>query len=43
MAGPYWLCSAAAAERDAGWRAAVGVEEGFRRTAGWYRERGMLR
>ncbi len=37
-----WTCSAAALERDTGWRAAVDLPEGLARTADWYRTRGWL-
>jgi nucleoside-diphosphate-sugar epimerase len=39
---PSWLLDVSRAGRDLGWRAAVGVEEGMRRTAAWYREHGWL-
>jgi nucleoside-diphosphate-sugar epimerase len=42
MGGAHWVCSPAAAERDAGWRARVGIAEGFERTHAWYRSRGWL-
>jgi nucleoside-diphosphate-sugar epimerase len=37
-----WLCSPAALERDAGWRASVPLPEGIARTVAWYRDRGWL-
>ncbi|HMA46177.1 MAG TPA: NAD-dependent epimerase/dehydratase family protein, partial [Frankiaceae bacterium] len=40
---PAWLLDVAAAERDLGWRAALDVAEGTRRTAEWYRREGWLR
>ena len=39
---PSWLLSSAAAKRDLGWTAAVGLAEGMRRTADWYRSEGWL-
>lgn len=42
IAAPAWLCSSAALERDAAWRAEVDVGEGTRRTAAWLREQGVL-
>ena len=39
---PAWLLDVGAAERDLGWRAALGVSEGTRLTAGWYRREGWL-
>lgn len=42
LAQPAWLCSAAALERDAGWRPRTDAAEGTRRTASWYRARGRL-
>jgi nucleoside-diphosphate-sugar epimerase len=37
-----WTCSAAALERDTGWRAAIGTVDGLRSTAAWYRDAGWL-
>jgi len=37
-----WTCSAAALERDTGWRAEIAAGEGLRRTAAWYRDAGWL-
>ncbi len=42
LAAPAWLCSAAALERDAGWRPRVGAADGTRRSAAWYREYHLL-
>lgn len=39
---PAWTCTSAALTRDAGWRADIGLEEGLRRAATWYREVGWL-
>jgi nucleoside-diphosphate-sugar epimerase len=38
-----WVCDSSAAERDAGWRARVGVSEGAAETMRWYRENGWIR
>lgn len=37
-----WTCSPAALTRDTAWAATQDLENGFRRTAAWYRERGWL-
>ncbi len=37
-----WTCTAAALERDTGWRAATDLETGVRRTAAWYAQHGWL-
>lgn len=37
-----WVCSAEAAQRDFGFRAAVDMDEGIRRTFAWYRANGWL-
>jgi nucleoside-diphosphate-sugar epimerase len=37
-----WTCRADALARDTGWRAEMPLEEGLRRTAAWYREKGWL-
>jgi len=42
LEAPAWLCSAAALRRDTAWRPGVGVADGTRRTALWYREHGQL-
>lgn len=39
---PRWVCSAHKAEAEIGFRAQVGIEEGARRTAAWYRAQGWL-
>jgi nucleoside-diphosphate-sugar epimerase len=39
---PAWLLDVSAAERDLGWRAALGIAEGTRLTAAWYRREGWL-
>jgi nucleoside-diphosphate-sugar epimerase len=39
---PAWLLDVTAAERDLGWRAALGIAEGTRLTAEWYRREGWL-
>lgn len=38
----HWVCTPGRFERLTGWRAAVDLEEGFRRTAAWYRAQGLL-
>jgi nucleoside-diphosphate-sugar epimerase len=42
LAGAAYVTSPAAFERETGWRAAVDLAEGTRRTARWYREHGWL-
>jgi nucleoside-diphosphate-sugar epimerase len=42
LLAPAWTCSSEALARDAGWRAAVALEEGLAETARWYREAGWL-
>jgi len=37
-----WVCSSAALERDAGWRAGTDLREGFRQTVDWYRAEGLV-
>jgi nucleoside-diphosphate-sugar epimerase len=39
---PAWTCRSDALTRDTGWQAQVPLEEGLRRTVGWYREQGWL-
>ncbi|MGH7530121.1 MAG: NAD-dependent epimerase/dehydratase family protein, partial [Gemmatimonadales bacterium] len=39
---PAWICRSDALTRDTGWRAGIGLEEGLRRAASWYREHGWL-
>jgi nucleoside-diphosphate-sugar epimerase len=38
----HWVCTSAALTAATGWKAGVGLAEGFRRTAEWYRKEGML-
>lgn len=42
MRAPAWVCSAAKAERDLGWRAATPLADALASTASWYREHGWL-
>jgi len=37
-----WLCSAEKAKRELGFVCRIGLAEGFRRTAAWYRDQGWL-
>lgn len=39
---PAWTCRSDALTRDTGWRAHIALDDGFRRTADWYREVGWL-
>jgi len=39
----WWLCSAARARAELGWRAALPLDEGVRATRAWYRAAGWLR
>jgi nucleoside-diphosphate-sugar epimerase len=39
----WWLCSAARAERELGWRAKVELREGAAETARWYEAHGRVR
>ncbi|MHC5012817.1 MAG: NAD-dependent epimerase/dehydratase family protein, partial [Planctomycetota bacterium] len=39
----WWLCSAARAERDLGWRPQVELHSGTAETARWYRDHGRVR
>jgi nucleoside-diphosphate-sugar epimerase len=39
---PAWTCRSDALERDAGWRAAIGLARGLPETAAWYREQRWL-
>jgi len=39
---PSWLLDSGKAQRELGWTAAVGLGEGMRRTATWYRAAGWL-
>ena len=38
----YWVCTSAAAGRDFGFRARIGLREGMKETYRWYRESGWL-
>jgi nucleoside-diphosphate-sugar epimerase len=38
----HWVCTSAALTAATGWRAGIGLVEGFARTAEWYRGRGLL-
>jgi len=42
MFEPAWTCSGAKAEKELGFSAPTDLEEGFRKTAAWYREAGWL-
>jgi nucleoside-diphosphate-sugar epimerase len=42
MLEPRWTCSGARAEGEFGFRAAVSLKEGFRKTWLWYREAGWI-
>jgi nucleoside-diphosphate-sugar epimerase len=42
MRQPAWVCSSEAFRRDTGWRPAVPLEQGLRRTADGYRAEGAL-
>mgnify|MGYP006297309229 FL=1 len=42
MKQPSWLCSSEALRRDTGWRPAVPLQLGIRKTADWYRTAGRL-
>jgi len=42
MLQPRWTCSWARAREELGYREAVGLEEGMRRTVQWYAEQGWL-
>ena len=37
-----WVCSPAALERDAAWRAEIDLRAGFAETVAWYREEGLV-
>ena len=39
---PWWLCSSARARRELGWAPRLGLDEGMRATAAWYRAQGWL-
>jgi 2-alkyl-3-oxoalkanoate reductase len=42
MLAPGWLCETEAARADLGYEAGIGLAEGLRETARWYRENGWL-
>jgi nucleoside-diphosphate-sugar epimerase len=42
LLAPAWTCSSEALARDAGWRAAIALEQGLAETAAWYRAAGWL-
>jgi nucleoside-diphosphate-sugar epimerase len=42
MSQPFWICSHEELRRDLGWSPEVGLQEGARLTAAWYREQGWL-
>lgn len=42
LLAPAWTCTSAELERDTGWRARVGLDEGLAATAKWYRDAGWL-
>jgi len=42
MSQPFWVCSHDELRRDLGWSPEVGLQEGARLTAAWYREQGWL-
>jgi nucleoside-diphosphate-sugar epimerase len=42
MLEPRWTCSGEKAARDLGFEPSVGLQEGFRRTASWYRLHGWI-
>jgi len=39
---PAWICSPAALERDSGWKAAMELAPGLKKTVEWYREKKWL-
>ena len=39
---PAWTCRSDAITRDTGWKAGVSLQDGLRRTAEWYREKGWI-
>lgn len=42
LKGRLWLCSAARAEAEIGWRPLVALDDGTKETADWYRRNGLL-
>jgi nucleoside-diphosphate-sugar epimerase len=38
----WWLCSAARAERELGWRPGFALDDGIRETADWYLRTGLV-
>ena len=38
----HWVCTSAALTAATGWRAGIGLDEGFARTAEWYRSQDLL-
>jgi nucleoside-diphosphate-sugar epimerase len=42
LSAPGFVCAVERAEQILGFRAAIGVDEGVRRTAAWYREEGWI-
>lgn len=38
----YWICNVSKAQRDLGYESRIGLKEGLRITANWYREQGWL-
>jgi nucleoside-diphosphate-sugar epimerase len=42
MLAPGWLCETESARADLGYEARIGLDEGLRATARWYREQGWL-
>lgn len=42
MGQPFWICSSQQIQHDLGWAPRVGINEGARLTAEWYRRQGWL-
>jgi nucleoside-diphosphate-sugar epimerase len=42
LTAPGWVCSTVKSERDLGFKARIGIAEGFGETAQWYRKQGWL-